>query len=400
VGTTSQNICCHEEDENISLSFIINSQKSFREKFPKILSSRELSLMSNYISGIITQKKRASMGQTKTKGFLRILPYTAIRIIAGLLGICCLFLILIFLLPLAVPYIHDARSFQYIKTAMSIERSISSFVQHIIPTKIAGKDMTRWIIIVVAFILYGTFVNMKEWGRSKTARLKVMRDYEELKKYRNLTDDADVLTPLKETIQNLQTANKKDRGDLLKLFAETKKKLDAMGKDLAFLAIDVVDSTGMKAGEEKAAIEYDFKEYKTFVDGRLRADGSIKSTWTPDGVMTCFNTVDEAVKAARAILNGLEDFNRNVKTIKRDFLIRCGINAGYVYFDETLPLEEMSDRVIDVAGHMQKHAPPNTICIAKPAIEPLQERDGFIPITKAVDGYEVYMSERRKVPRE
>jgi class 3 adenylate cyclase len=339
------------------------------------------------------------MGQT-TKGSLRILPYTGIRILAGLLGICCLFLIVIFLLPLAVPYIHNAPSFQYIKTAMSIEKSISSYVQHIIPTKIAGKDMTRWIIIVAVIILYGTFANMKEWGRSKTARLKAMRDYEELKKQKNLTDDADVLTPLKETIQNLQTANRKDREDLLKLFAETKKKLDTMGRDLAFLAIDIVDSTGMKTGEEKASIEYDFKEYKNFVDGRLRADGSIKSAWTPDGVMSCFNTVDEAVKAARAILTGLEDFNRNVKTMRRDFHIRCGVNAGYVYFDETLPLEEMSDRVIDVAGHMQKQAAPNSICIAKPAIEPLQDRTGFFPISKVVDGYEIYVWDRRKSPRE
>ena len=340
------------------------------------------------------------MGQIKTKGSLRILPYTGIRILAGILGICCLFLIVLFLLPLAVPYIQDARSFQYIKTAMSMEKSISSHVQQIIPTKIAGKNMTRWIIIVAAFILYGTFSNMKEWARSKAARLKVMRDYEDLKKEKNLADDADVLTPLKETIQNLQTANKKDRGELLKLFAETKKKLDAMGRDLAFLAIDVVDSTGMKIGEEKAAIEYDFKEYKNVVDGKLKAEGSIKSAWTPDGVMTCFNTVDEAVKAARAILTGLEDFNRNVKTMRRDFQIRCGINAGYVYFDETLPLEEMSDRVIDVAGHMQKQAAPNSICIAKPAIEPLQDRSGFFPVSKVVDGYEIYVWDRRKSPRE
>jgi hypothetical protein len=103
------------------------------------------------------------MGQTKTKGSLWILPYTGIRILAGFLGICCLFLIVIFLLPLAVPYINNALSFQYIKTSMNIEKSISSYVQHIIPTKIAGKDMTRWIIIVVACILYGTFANMKEW---------------------------------------------------------------------------------------------------------------------------------------------------------------------------------------------------------------------------------------------
>jgi hypothetical protein len=85
--------------------------------------------------------------------------------------------------------------------------------------------------------------------------------------------------------------------------------------------------------------------------------------------------------------------------MKRDFVVRCGINAGYVYFDESIPLEEMSDRAIDIAGHMQKHAPPNSICIAKPAIEPLEDRTGFVQTTKIVDGYEVYMSERRKSPR-
>ena len=72
-------------------------------------------------------------------------------------------------------------------------------------------------------------------------------------------------------------------------------------------------------------------------------------------------------------------------------MVRCGINQGYVYFDEAIPLEEISDRVIDIAGHMQKNAPPNKICIAKPAIEPLQERNGFVPAGRVVDGYEVYM---------
>jgi hypothetical protein len=60
----------------------------------------------------------------------------------------------------------------------------------------------------------------------------------------------------------------------------------------------------------------------------------------------------------------------------------------------------MSDRVIDVAGHMQKQAAPNSICIAKPAIEPLKERTGFFPISRIVDGYEVYIWDRRKNPRE
>lgn len=351
------------------------------------------------VFGMITQKEER-MGQVKEKGSLRILPYKTIRLFLGIFSICSLITIVIFLLPLAVPYIKNALSFQYIRTAINIEKAISSYVRDIIPTKIAGRDLTRWIIIIAAFILYRSFANLRERYRNKITDLRVIKDYEDLKIQKNLTDDADVLTPLKDTIKNLQTANKKDREELLKLFAETKKKLDTMGRDLAFLAIDIMDSTGMKVGEEKAAIEYDFKEYKNFVEEKLRANGSIKSTWTPDGVMSCFSTVDEAVKAARDVLTGLEDFNKNVKTMRRDFQVRCGINAGYVYFDETLPLEEMSDRVIDVAGHMQKQAATNSICIAKPAIEPLQDRSGFFPISRVVDGYEIYVWDRRKIPRE
>ncbi len=340
------------------------------------------------------------MNQDKTTASFRILSYKVMMVMMRLLGICMLAIIVISFLSLAVPYVKSAHSYQYIRTALSIEKTISSFVQGIIPTKIAGKDITHWIIIVAAFIFFRSFYNLKEHFRNKTVNFRVIQDYEDLKTQKHLTDDADILAPLRDQIKNLQTADKKDREELLKLFAETKKKLDTMGRDLAFLSIDIVDSTGIKESEEKAAIEYDFKEYKKFVDEKLQANGSIKSTWTPDGVMSCFSTVDEAVKAARDVLTGLEDFNKNVKTMRKDFHVRCGINAGYVYFDDTLPLEEMSDRVIDVTGHMQKQAAHNSICIAKPAIEPLKERAGFVPISKIVDGYEVYVWDRRKVPRE
>jgi len=163
-----------------------------------------------------------------------------------------------------------------------------------------------------------------------------------------------------------------------------------MGRDLAFLAIDIVDSTGMKQGEEKAIIEHDFKEYKRFVERAFTTYGCLKSAWTPDGVMCCFVSVDAATKAAREVINGLEEFNKSVKIMKRDFTVRCGVNSGFVYFDESMPLEEISDRVIDIAGHMQKNAKPNSVCVAKPAIEPLHDRIGFEPAGRVVDGYEVY----------
>jgi len=331
---------------------------------------------------------------------MQILPHRAIILLLRLFGIGSLIIIVIFLLPLAIPYIKDALSFKGIRAALNIEKSISLFIHGIIPTKIAGKDVTRWIVIVAAILLSWLFSNLRERYRDKITKLKVRRDYEELKKQVHLSDNAKVLTPLREKLESLQPMHRKDREELLKLFAETKRKLDTMGRDLAFLSIDIVDSTGLKESEEKATIEYDFKEYKRFIENKLTTNGALKSTWTPDGVMTCFPTVDAAVRAARDVIEGLDAFNKNVKTLKKDFKVRCGINSGYVYFDESIPLEEISDRVIDIAGHLQKQASPNNICIAKPAIEPLQERAGFVPTSKVVDGYEVYMWERRKVPRE
>jgi class 3 adenylate cyclase len=341
----------------------------------------------------------AGKPQEKKSRMFRDVHYRFLSYFMQLFRISSYIVIAIFLLPVAAPFIRNIHKFEYIMTGLKIERAISSFVKGIIPTVVSGHDVTRWIVIVAAVLLGVFFNNLRERFKSKAARMKIMKEYEEWKSEKQLSEDSTLMAPLKERIENLQTSDRKEREELLRLFAETKKKLDDMGRDLAFLSIDVVDSTGLKVGEEKAVIEYDFKEFKNFVEHLLDAKGKLKSTWTPDGVMCCFSTVDAAVDAARTVIDGLDSFNREVKTMKRDFVIRCGINAGYVYFDESMPLEEMSDRAIDIAGHMQKHAPPNSICIAKPAIEPLEDRTGFVQTTKIVDGYEVYMSERRKAPR-
>jgi class 3 adenylate cyclase len=317
--------------------------------------------------------------------------YRTVILLTRLLGVCVVILILIFLLPLAVPYIKDAASFKYIRVSLAFDKSISSYVRGIMPSKVAGTDITRLIMIAFALILGSVIGRIRNYHGNRLANMKFKKEYEEWKTEIHLPEDAAVLAPLDGKMEKLQTSNKKGREELLKLFAETKKKLDAMGRDLAFLSIDVVDSTGMKQDEEKASAEHDFMEYKRFVDSKLTSNGALKSAWTPDGVMSCFASIDSAVRAARELIQGLDAFNKNVKTMRQNFRVRCGINHGYVYFDESVPMEEMSDRVIDIAGHMQKYAPPNTICVAKPAVEPMQERQGFAPAGNVVDGYEVYV---------
>jgi len=299
-------------------------------------------------------------------------------------------IIILFLLPLVIPFIEDAAQYGYIRSALFIERAITAGVKYNIPTKIAGKDMSRWIIIITAFFLSSWLSGVSTRAQDKAEYYGFKRNIDDWKQRMNLSDNAIVLSPLQQKLEQLKTAKKKDREDLLREFADIKKKLDETGRDLAFLAIDVVDSTGMKQGEERAIVEHDFREYKRFVETTLNSHGSLKSAWTPDGVMSAFKSVDAAVRAAREVINGLDGFNLNVKSMRRDFSLRCGVNSGFVYFDDSMPLEEISDRVIDIAGHMQKNAKPNTVCIAKPTIEPLSERNGFEPSGRMVDGYEVY----------
>ncbi|MDI6767698.1 MAG: hypothetical protein QME52_12825 [Bacteroidota bacterium] len=317
--------------------------------------------------------------------FLIIYSATA-RILSGI----CIGLMLLSIIPLATPYLDEAESYRFLRSTITAEKIIRTAVKENIPTKIGGKDMSRWIMIIGFFLLSGVFSRIGERAYDKAEFFKFRHSIDSWKRQMNLSDNAIVLTPLNQKLEQLKTAKKKDREQLLKEFIETKRKLDEMGKDLAFLAIDIVDSTGMKMDEEKASIEHDFKEYKRFIERIFTKHGYLKSAWTPDGVMSCFNSVDAAATAAREVINNLEEFNKNVKIMRRDFVVRCGINSGFVYFDESLPLEEISDRVIDIAGHMQKHAKPNTVCVAKPAIEPLNERTGFEPAGRMVDGYEVY----------
>jgi class 3 adenylate cyclase len=199
--------------------------------------------------------------------------------------------------------------------------------------------------------------------------------------------------PAPATVQAAHTAApavESERERLLELYAQTKKSLEESKKNLSFLAIDVVNSTGMKLGEDPALAERDFRQYKKLVDRIITAHKGLKAAWTPDGVMICFASVQNAVQAAQELIRGLDHFNRTVKTIKADFQVRCGINAGSVMFDDTVRMEEMTDRHIDIAGHMQKYADPNTIYVGAHAIESIRAQFDFHNAEKKVDGHDVY----------
>lgn len=298
-------------------------------------------------------------------------------------------IVLLTIFGLILPYLADVSGFHYLHRSISSEHLLNATVRAYIPTKIAGFDLSRVITIIAALVLIDLTKSLSERIRYIAQKRKMMRDLKQIRQEFKSPIHKDKIALLATKLEKANQSSGKNRHALLKEFASIKKELEKIGRDLAFLAIDVVDSTGMKLGEDPTTVEADFIQYHNFVDAKFKDHGLIKAAWTPDGVMACFNTVEEAVLAAQDILHELEYFNRNVKLIKKDFALRCGVNGGRVFYDDSIPLEQFSDRTIDIAGHMQKYAPPNTILIAKHMIEPVTSRENFVATKRIVDGLEV-----------
>ncbi|MBI5624725.1 MAG: hypothetical protein HY924_13180 [Elusimicrobia bacterium] len=260
----------------------------------------------------------------------------------------------------------------------SVEKPALDFLRAQVPTEVKGRDVSRWILGSALFVLATVLGNFGMSLGYKAQRLKAKRDDTD-------ADTADILGKL----DKLQKG-KLSRADLLEIMAQTKRSLERHKQHLAFLSIDVADSTGMKVGEDPSVTERDFKHYKTMVDGILKENKAFKAAWTPDGVMICFLETRQAVLAAQQIVKGLVEFNKEVKTVKTDFAIRVGINAGELLTDDSIPMEEMTDRTIDIAGHMQKHGGINSVCVSEHAIKPLLNEFKFVPADREVDGCPVY----------
>lgn len=257
-----------------------------------------------------------------------------------------------------------------------------------IPTTIGGADRSDWILIGLAVLITVVSGSLAQRAQVAVNRQLLRKSAQAWRRKENVQPGSKLDRELENSLRVAETGKTVNRQELLKVFAETKKKLDAYGREVAFLAIDVVGSTGMKTGEDPASIQYDFAEYRRLVEQIFRARGVLKSAWTPDGVMACFAHVEDACQAGKDVIKSLKFFNRETKLSAADFAVRCGVNAGLVYFDDATPLETISDRVIDVAGHMQKHAEPNTVLVARKVIEPLRQLDEFIHTSQIIDGYE------------
>jgi class 3 adenylate cyclase len=301
--------------------------------------------------------------------------------------------ILILLAPYALDQFDNSRRYaatNYALTARDyVVNTFSANVGRYIPTRIAGRDRSDWVLIGGLLVCAAFAGSLRRRVQIRSARRHMRRQADQWKKQLRIADNSAVGRELETKLRGLESGGNMNREELLKVFAGVKKKLDEFGREVAFLSIDVAGSTEMKRNEDPAAAQYDFQEYRKLVEAVFRSHGVLKSAWTPDGVMACFSHVDDAVASGQDVIRSLDHFNANVKLMQTPFMVRCGVNAGFVHFDTATPMEAMSDRVIDIAGHMQKYAEPNTVAVARNLIEPLRNVGGFQATGKTVDGYQV-----------
>lgn len=332
--------------------------------------------------------------ETGLEDGLTTLPWTIVSATTRVVGWVVLVAIVLLLAPWVLDRFDDPQAYAWTGPFYDghafLMDELGEPVRRNFPTRIQGEDRTEWVLLGGLLLVAYVAARAGGYAHARVRKAKIHREVDSWKSEMGIQEGSEADRELEEQIEVLETSGKASREELLKVFAETKRKLEGMGRELAFLSIDVVGSTEMKRHEESAAVQYDFLEYRKLVERVFGARGVIQAAWTPDGVMAAFSDVDTAVRAGKDVIRSLEAFNRDVKLMKQDFAVRCGVNAGYVYFDDTMPLESVSDRVIDIAGHMQKYAEPNTVSVAKKIVEPLGDRGGFTETDKVVDGYEVF----------
>lgn len=306
----------------------------------------------------------------------------------------CFLVTVILVLVFAMEFTETHTQFpELIKVDNTVNQTIepaTKVIKQYVPYRFHFRDYSMVILAAALFIigLISAFISSHLYAFY--IRLREREEYFKWRKQITAVIPKKSIAELDTKFAALNTTNKTDRKSLLKEFAHLKNRLDQMRQNLAFLSIDVVDSTGIKRDEDKLVISYTFDRYNQIVLGCLKDNGLIKYAMTPDGIMSCFHSVDNAVQAALCVIARVKEFNKTEKQIKGDIQVRCGINSGSVYIDDDTPLEQVSDRVIDIAGHMQKYAKPNGINIASGSIEPLIKRDGFAATTNVVDEQIIY----------
>ncbi|GAB5499079.1 MAG: hypothetical protein PsegKO_13900 [Pseudohongiellaceae bacterium] len=175
-------------------------------------------------------------------------------------------------------------------------------------------------------------------------------------------------------------------GEYVRLHREVMRSMEVR----TFLAIDVQKSFDLKARQDPFLSQYTFYLYHRFIERSVTSFGGKIHSTAGDGTMVCFEEPAAAISAANKIVTNLSDFNLLDNWLPQDFSLRLGIHTGPVVFSENSPISHLFSKTIDIAGHIQKDAHPNRVELSEESLSAIENKHGFLPTTRVVDGVRVY----------
>ncbi len=138
----------------------------------------------------------------------------------------------------------------------------------------------------------------------------------------------------------------------------------------SFLDVDVVGSRAMKAADERAEhIIVSFERFRAWVGGICVEFGGQVLNSNGDELMCFFERPTQAVLAGSVILARLAAFNREQNLLGRPFRFRLGVHTGESLVD--LAAGVAYSEVLDLAGHIQKRAEPDSLVISEATLAAL-----------------------------
>ena len=156
-----------------------------------------------------------------------------------------------------------------------------------------------------------------------------------------------------------------ERYQLLQQLLEIQNRLKSDEREVTFLSVDIVGSTRMKADNDPLAVEYTFTEYHRYIEQIVHKFGGRIHSTAGDGVTAVFDDPALAVRAGKATLAGLFEFNMARNKTSRDIVLRAGLHSGHVQAPGGDATDVDFALVIDLAAHMQKAAPAGSLAVSQ-----------------------------------
>ncbi len=262
-------------------------------------------------------------------------------------------------------------------TAVSILILLQILTLSLYPTGIDFQPIRFFLILILSgMILFG----LGEWAyylENKTLQSRIK------------PSPADVQSVLqRETVRRQELSLEETLKMQSELRAYIQKKFV---RETTALDIDVAESTKLKEGEPPDAILHSFTGYWKMVDLATLSKGGRMLNRAGDGAIYLFGSADQAVAAAKAILQGLDEFNQKTNTLKSPFLIRIGLNTGEIMEDLSKKTGDVFSQVLDISGHLQKMAGIGAILLSENTYQKLSSKSEFEPRgVSEKDGIAVY----------